>query len=186
MGKDAVTEFARHAIKGGWTIVEGGNEGKDSSTCICSSIHIADVNLVEWCLADAQHKGALLFETNVGSPLDERGCNPIRNTGQRAHAARDHNHRIGGIRPAGDIGTDVRVRLLVNLKGGFFNDGRKNLGDEVAAAGESELLGHDSQGAVGGDEVNVLHSTVALDGEQKVPEEQRPTRASRSNGQVLR
>jgi len=59
VGQHAVSEFTRHHFATGGTIVKGGNQGEDRGAGVGRPVHVADMNLVERPLADAQHKRAL-------------------------------------------------------------------------------------------------------------------------------
>jgi hypothetical protein len=182
MGKHAISEFAGHHFSAGRTVIERGDEREDGGAGIGGPIHVADVDLVERGFAHAQHQRALLLEGDVGGALDEMGSCAIGDPGQGAHAARDHDHGVGGIRAAGHVGADIGVGLLVNLVRGL----PQHLRDQVAAAFELKFLGEDTQGAVGSDEVDRLHALVALDGQQKLPQEDGTAGAGSSDGQILR
>src|SRR5450432_1677045 len=58
-------------------------------------------------------------------------------------------------------------------------------GDQVGAAFDAQLFGHDAQRAVGGDEVHRLHPLVAAYSEQEVIEEDGAAGARGGDGQVL-
>ena len=62
----------------------------------------------------------------------------------------------------------------------------QDLADQVAAAAQAEFLGHDAQGAVGGDEIDGLDARVALHRQQKVLEKQRAAGAGSGDRKVLR
>ena len=70
MGEHAVGEFAGHGIEAGRAVVEGGDEREDGGTGIGGSVHIADVNLIQGRLADAQHQRPSFFESYIGGALD--------------------------------------------------------------------------------------------------------------------
>ena len=69
--------------------------------------------------------------------------------GEGADAAGDNDHRVRGIRAAGDIGSNVGVRLQLNFCGRNADD----LTYEVGAALDGEFFGQNAERAVGGDEV---------------------------------
>ncbi len=97
-------------------------------------------------------------------------------------AAWNDDHGVGGIGTAGNVGADVGVGLRMNFAGGASED----LGDQVAAAAQSEFFGDHAQRAVGGDEVDGLDAFVAVHGEQQVAEKERAAGAGGRDGQVLR
>ena len=154
MGQHAVTELSRRLFEGGWAEIERGDQRKDDGAGIGSSIHVADVNFVQRRLTDAEHQGALLFETNVRGAFDEMRSDSVRDASQRADAARNDDHSVGWIRAAGDVGANIGICLRLNLAGRAPED----LADQVGAAFESEFLCQHTQCAVGGDEVHGLNA----------------------------
>ncbi len=182
MGERAKCELAGHVIQAGGLIVERRNQRIDRSPSVGGPVHVADVDLVEGRLADAQHQRAFFLEANIGSPLNELRGNAIGDPGQRPHAAGNDDHGIRRVRTAGDVGPNVGVRLLVNLRRRFADD----LFQKIAAAAKAKLFGHDAQSAVGGDEVDGLNTFVAFDGQKKLFQKNASAGASSRHGQVLR
>src|SRR5258705_9604360 len=62
----------------------------------------------------------------------------------------------------------------------------QNLADEVAAAAQAELLSHDAQGAVRGDEVDGLDALIAFHRQQQLSQEDGTAGPGSGDGQVLR
>ena len=100
------------------------------------------MNFVEWCFTDAEHQRTFLLKADVCRALNQLGGNTVGNAGESAHAARNDDHRVSGVGTAGDIGTDIRIGLLVNFTRWLARCVAENLSDEVAAAAEAEFLGH--------------------------------------------
>ena len=71
MGEHAVGEFAGHGIEAGRAVIEGRDEREDRSSRIGGSVHVADVNLIQGRLADAEHQGPSFFESYIGGALDQ-------------------------------------------------------------------------------------------------------------------
>jgi hypothetical protein len=71
MCEDAVDEVARHLGCGLRVIVERGNGGEDGGSGVGGSLHVAQMDAVEGCLADAQDEWAALLEGDVGGAMDE-------------------------------------------------------------------------------------------------------------------
>jgi hypothetical protein len=182
VGQHAVSEFACHDIQAAGPIVKGRDQREDRGSGVGSPVHVADVDFVERRLAHAEHQGTLLFEADIGRALDEVRGNAIGNAGQRPDTARDDHHGIAGIRPAGYVGADIGVGLLVNFAGGFADE----LADEIASPAQFEFFGHNSKSAIGGDEVYGSDALVAFHREQQMFQEYRAAGASGSDGQVLR
>ena len=183
MGEDAAGELVRHLVERSGAEVVGGNQGKDSRSGIGSAVHVADVNFVERRFADAEYERAFFFEADVGGALDEMGGDSVGNASERSDAAGQHDHRVGRIGAAGDVGADIGVGLLLDFAGGTAS---KNLADEIVAAGDFEFFRHDAQRAVGGDEVDGFDAVVAVHGEQELAQKDCAAGASGRNGQVLR
>jgi hypothetical protein len=109
------------------------------------------------------------------------GRDSVGNAGQGAHAAWQNHHGFCGVGTAGDVATDVSIRLLLN----FARSVSEQLLDKVVAAAEVEFFGHDAQGAVGRYEVYGFNAFIALDGLQQMTQKNRATGASRGDGQVF-
>ena len=73
------------------------------------------MDFVERRLANTKHQRAVLFQADIGGAFDQLGRDAVGNAGQRAHAARDHDHGVGGIRAAGDVGADIGIGLLLDF-----------------------------------------------------------------------
>jgi len=159
--EDAVGEFVGHGIGGLRVVIEGRDQREDGCACVCGQGHVADVDFVEWGLADAEHQRAVLFESDIGGAFDEARGGAVGDASEGAYAAWDDDHGVGRIRPAGHVRADVGIGLLLNLCRRRADD----LTEKVGAAFDSEFLGHDAQGAVGSDEIDGFHARVTLDGE---------------------
>ena len=183
MGEDAASELVGHLVERGGVEVVGGDEREDGRSGVGGAVHVADVNFVERGFTDAEHERTIFFEANVGGALNEMPGNAVSNTGKRAHAAGQHDHRIGGIRAAGDVGPDIGVGLLLDFARAAVSE---NLADEVIASAQAKFLRHDAQRAVGGDEVDGLNAVVAIHGEQKVAQKDCTARAGGGDGQIGR
>ena len=182
VSEDAVGKLPSHFGHAVRAVVESWDQRIDGRARIRRAVHVADVDFVEWSFADAEHERPLLLERNIGGALDELGGNAVGDACQGAHAARDHDHSVGGVRAAGNVGANIGVGLKFDL-GGF---GTEDLFDQIVAAADFELLGHNTQGAVGCDEVDVTDPVIALGGEQKFAEEHCAAGAGGGHGQVLR
>ena len=77
MGQHPVGEFAGHSVEAGGAVVEGRDEWEDRSTGVGGSVHVADVNLIQGRLADAEHQRPSFFESYIGGALDELRCNAV-------------------------------------------------------------------------------------------------------------
>jgi len=115
----AVCEFLRHIVRAGWMVVEGGYQWEDGSTGIGGTVHVADMDLIEWSLADAKYQRAFFFEAYVGGTLNEPRRDAIGDARESADTTGNYDHRVGRIRAAGDIGCDIRIRLLMNFSRGL-------------------------------------------------------------------
>ena len=186
MGQHAVGELARHDFDAGGTVVQGRDQRKDGRTGVGGPVHVADVNLVERGFADAQHERALLLDTDVGSALDQLRGDAVSDAGESSDAAREDNHSVGGIGTAGHVSADVSIGLLVDLARGLAQVVSQNLADEVATPAKGELLGHDPQGAVGGNEINHFYSWVTFHGEQELAQKKGAAGAGSGDSEVLR
>lgn len=182
MGKHPKSEFPRHVIQCVREIIERRNQGKNGRTGVGGPQHIVNMDLIEGGFADAKHQGASLLETNVGGPLDEVGSVAVGDSRQSSDTAWENDHGVGEVGAAGDIRTNVGIRLLLDF-GGRFAEQSIN---QLVAAFDSDFLGHDAQSALGGDEIDGLDPLVAFDHLQELTQEQSAAGAGGSDCQILR
>ena len=71
MREDSVDELADHVFGALRVVVEGGDDGEDGGAGVGGELHVAEVDAVEWRLADAEDEGAVFFEADVGGALNE-------------------------------------------------------------------------------------------------------------------
>jgi len=183
VGEDAAREFVGHLVERDGAEVVRGNERKDGGPGVGGAVHVADVNFVERRLADTEHERTFFFEANVGGAFDQMRSNAVGNARQGSDTAGQHDHRIGRIRTAGDVGADIGVGLLMNFARGTASE---DLADEIVAAGDFEFFCHYAERTVGGDEVDGLDTVVAIDGEQQLAKEDCAAGSGGGDGQVLR
>ena len=181
MGEHTAAELVGHLLESRGTEIVRRNERKDGRTGIGSPVHVADMDFIERGLANAKNQRTLLFKANVCGPLDQVRCDAIGNASQSADAAWQNNHGAGGIRTAGDVGSDIGVRLLLN----FSRVAADELLNEVAPAAKAQLLRDDTERAVGGDEVDALNARIAFEGREQMAREECATGASCGHGQVV-
>lgn len=117
------------------------------------------MNFVEGRFADAENELTFLLEANVGGSLDQMRRDSVGDTSQSADAARYDDHGARRVRAAGNVGSDIGVRLLFN----FSRVAADDLLDEVAAAAKAQFLGHDTESAVRGNEVDVFNAGIAFE-----------------------
>jgi len=114
------------------------------------------------------------------------GGDAVRDPGQSAHAARKHDHRVGGIRATGHIRADVSIGLELDFSRSAGAGRAKDMAEKVGAAFDAQLFGKDPEGAIGRDEIYGLHVRIASNGKQKVFEENRSAGAGSGDSQILR
>ncbi len=131
VGEDSVDELAGHFGGALRMVVEGGDDGEDGGSGVGGELHVAQVDAVEGSLADAEDEGAALFEADVGGALDEVRGEAVGDGGERAHGAGKDDHGVGGIAAAGDVGADVGVGVVLELRAGCAEE---FFGEIVAAA----------------------------------------------------
>jgi len=150
----AAGELVGHLIESRRAEIVRRNERKDGRAGVSSTVHVADVNFVEGRFANAENKLPFLFKANVSSTLDQVRGDAVGDTSQSSDAAWQNNHGAGGIGTAGNVGSDIGVRLLVN----FSRVAADELLNEVAPAAKAQFLGDDTERAVGSDEVDALNA----------------------------
>ena len=130
-------------------VVEGGDGGEDGGAGVGGKLHVAEVDAVEGCFADAEDEAAVFFEADIGGALDEIGGEAVGDGGEGAHGAGKDDHGVGGVAAAGDVGADVGFGVVLEFGAG----GAEEFFGEVVAAAEVKFFGEDAEGVFGGDEV---------------------------------
>jgi hypothetical protein len=113
----AVGKLARHGFQAFQLGVVGGNQGKNRCTGVGGQGHVANVDSIERCLPHAQHERPAFLQAHVRGAFDEFIGGTVGDPRQRPHAARNNHHGISRIGPAGHIGSDVVIVLLMDLLG---------------------------------------------------------------------
>ncbi len=124
-----------------WVVVECGNNGKDGSSRIGCELHIAQVDAVEGCFADAEYERTALFQSNVGRALNEVGGEAIRDGCECTHGAGKDDRCGRGVAAAGDAGSYVGVGVLMDFRRGYAN----KLFHETVAAADLEFFREDAE-----------------------------------------
>lgn len=182
MREYAVDELARHLRGALGMIVEGRDCRKDCGACLGGELHVAQMDAVEWSLADAQDEGAALLEADIGGPMDEIRGQAVGDSGEGSHGAGKHDHGAGGIASAGDAGTDVGIRMLAELCAGSA----KKFFSEAGASAKAKLFCEDTQRAFGRDEVNAGDALVGGQGTQHLDGIDAAAGSGDGEGQVAR
>lgn len=115
MGEYATDVLVGHLADALWAIIERGNNGEDGGSGIRCELHVAQVDAIERGFADAEEQWAVFFQGDVGRALNEIGGEAVGDRSERSHGAGKDDHRSGGITAAGDVGSDIRVGLLMDL-----------------------------------------------------------------------
>ena len=160
VGEDSVDEVAGHVLGGLRVVVESGNGGEDGGAGVGGKLHVAEVDAVEGCLADAEDERPLFFEADVGGALDEVGGEAVGDGGEGAHGTGKDDHGGGGVAAAGDVGADVGVGVLLEPRAG----GTDKLFCEVVTAAQIEFFGEYPECAFGGYEVDFFYSCILCEG----------------------
>ena len=71
MRQHAANKLTGHFQRVHWMGIENGNDGEDGRARICSLLHVAEMNFVEWSFADAKGEGPSFFQADVGGTCDE-------------------------------------------------------------------------------------------------------------------
>jgi hypothetical protein len=156
VGEYAVDELAGHVGGVLRVVVQGWDDREDGGSCIRGELHIAQVDAVEGGLAHAEDEGAILFEADVGSALDEIGGESTGDARQGTHGTGQDDHGCGGVAAAGNVGGDVGLGVLLELEAG----GAEELFGEIVAAAQVKLFGEDAEGALRGDEIDLCDAGV--------------------------
>jgi hypothetical protein len=163
VGQDAVDEVAGHVFGGLGVVVEGGDGGEDGGSGVGGELHVAEMDAVEWGLADAEDERAIFFEADVGGAVDEVLREAVGDRGESTHGAGKDDHDVGGVAAAGDVGSDVGVGVLLDFGGGsaeeFFY--------EPVAATEMKFFCEDAEGVFADDEVDLRDAVVVNGGPEE-------------------
>ena len=175
-------EVAGHIFGGLGVVVEGGDGGEDGCPGVGCELHVAKVDAVEGCLADAEDEGAVFLEADVGGSLDEVGGEAVGDGGEGAHGAGQDDHSGGGVAAAGDVGADVGLEVLMD----FFGGGAEEFFYEVVAAAEMEFFGEDAERVFRDDEVDFFHADVGDEGAEHLGGVDGAAGAGDGQGEVAR
>ena len=96
MLQHAVDVVARDVFDCLRMVVESGDDGEDGGAGFGDGGHVADVDEVEWGLADAEDEAATLLEADVGCALDEVAGKAVSDGAEGAHGAGENDHRVDG------------------------------------------------------------------------------------------
>ncbi len=160
---------ARDVFDAFGVVVEGGDDGEDGGAGFSDGGHVAQVDEVEWGLADAEDEAAALFEANVGGALDEVLGEAVGDAAEGAHGAGKDDHGRDGIRTGGDGGADI----LVGEEGDPVRGVADEFFHETGTARDAGFFGQDAERAGRDDEVDTVDAGVVfkraehLDGEYR-------------------
>jgi len=170
----------RHGIQTRRQVIERGDEREYSRAGVGGAVHVANMNLTQRGLADAQHKRTLLFQANVRGTFDQRGRDAIGDAPERTDTAWNHDHCARRMRAAGNVGANVGVALLTN----FVRVLPQKLLDQFVAAGEAKFFGDDAQAAVRHHKINALDASVSFRSHEQMFEEERSAGPCTGNRQI--
>lgn len=156
--QDAVDEVAGNVVDGLRVVVEGGDDGEDGGAGFGDSGHIANVNQVKGCFADAEDERAALLERDVGGALDEVGGDAVRDAGERAHGAGKNDHRGDRAGATGDGCADIFMRELLN----FFRGVAEQFFGEIVFCYQAVFFREDTQSRGRGDEIDVGDAWIGV------------------------
>ena len=166
MGKYAVDVVTGNVFNRLRVIVKRGNHREDGGPGLGYGGHVAQVDQVQGRLADAQHQAAALLQADIGGAFDQVPGRAVRDSGQRAHRAGEHDHSSGRVGAAGDGGSDVLMFQQMDLAGAIA--GEEQPVEQAAAAGTAGLLGQHAQGAGGDHELDALDARVVFQGAEQL------------------
>jgi len=118
------------------------------------------VDAVERSLTDAQDKGTIFFEADIGGTVDEVLRDAVGDAREGAHGAGKDDHGVGGVAAAGYVGSDVGLGVVLEFGAG----GTEDFFCQVVAAAYFKFFREDTEGAVGGYEVYFGDAGVGSEG----------------------
>ena len=120
------------------------------------------MDAIEGRFADAEDEWAVFLEADVGGALNEIGGKAVCDSGEGAHGAGKDDHGVGGVAAAGYVGSDVGLGVVLEFGAG----GTEDFFCQVVAAAYFYLFREDTEGAVGGYEVDFGDAGVGGEGAQ--------------------
>ena len=159
MSQDAKDELAGELGRVCGFQVEGRNDRENSRAGFGGKRHVAQVDAVEGCFADAEDERSAFFESDIGGAGDERVGEAEGDSSECAHGAWEDNHAVGRMAAAGDGRADIGVGVL----DGFRRNGTEEFFKEIGAAADAEFFGKDAEGVFAGDEVDAGDAVVGFE-----------------------
>jgi len=159
--EDAASELGDDVVDGLGRVVEGGHGGHDGGAGVVDAEHVFKVNAVEGSFAQAEHKGAALFQANVSGAGKQVVGDTGGDGGEGAGGAGDYDHGVNGGAAGGDGGADVLVGQVLDFfcghageeRGEFFRAGRDHV----------EFGGDQPQAGIGSDQENSFYARVGVE-----------------------
>ena len=87
-------EMPHHGFKGRIPRVKGRGERHDDGTSLRNSLHILEMDKVQWRLASHNDQGAALLERYVSRAVYQIAARPAGDGRQRTHGTRTDDHPV--------------------------------------------------------------------------------------------
>ena len=109
-------------------MVKGRNDRINQGARSLEAQHILEVDATQWRVPDGEDQFAALLQADVRRSLDKCGGYSVGDLSQASRCARDDDHPVHRIRPAGNAGSDIRIEKVDGLPGGLPQEPRGDLG----------------------------------------------------------
>src|SRR5580692_5384319 len=122
--------------------------------------HIFQMNPAERRVADAENKLAVFFEHDVRSARNKIVAHAAGDRRERAHGARDDNHRIHSVAARGDGSPDIFVWQEFDFCRGAAEKPARQLFQ--IAGGNRKFFGEQALTGFGNDQMDARHTRISL------------------------
>ena len=129
MIEDAGDDGVHYLFDALGAVVERRVGGENRCASLDEELEVLNVDQVERCLARDEDELLAFLQHDVGGAQENVVAGAVRNPAQGAHAARDDDHRVGGVGAAGEGGVHT-LEIVRDGPGREAQATRKFLGDD--------------------------------------------------------
>jgi len=90
-------------------VIEGWNDRKDRCSGFGGCCHVANMDEVQGCFADAEDEAAAFFEAHIRGAFNEVAGEAVGDASKRTHGAGEYDHGVDGAGAGSDGSADIFV-----------------------------------------------------------------------------